>query len=261
MGAITLLSQQLDDIVSATSGFSLAAFPSPVASELPEFHGFENDPILWLQAAKALGAFHAWPDNTIWLFAAGATSRYRQGMGNYEAAAPRRSTPPIAAIALAPGSVSYTRPQGRHHKTAPTVGRAAARSHYRTRGAAAAPRYPPVPSSNQSQHPMVAAAVAVAIPQPRLPPPETTTGKRQRPLTRAIHHHGRPPPGTPSPHPPGPSPSSAASTKAARRSPRVSAAPKAQRPPQRSAAPEWLRPSPPATQSTTTRGQPPKIPL
>ncbi|XP_037580526.1 basic proline-rich protein-like [Dermacentor silvarum] len=86
-------------------------------------------------------------------------------------------------------------------------------------GSSRSARYPPVPSSKQSQHPMVTAAVAVAIPQHRLPPPEITTrcsGKRQRPLTRDIHHHGRPPPGTP---PPGPSPSSAASTQASRRSP------------------------------------------
>ncbi|XP_037568394.1 uncharacterized protein LOC119449293 [Dermacentor silvarum] len=39
------------------------------------------------------------------------------------AAAARRSTPPGSAIALAPGSVSHTRPQGRHYKTAPTTGR------------------------------------------------------------------------------------------------------------------------------------------
>ncbi|XP_049511295.1 nascent polypeptide-associated complex subunit alpha, muscle-specific form-like [Dermacentor silvarum] len=108
-------------------------------------------------------------------------------------------------------------PQDSPHRRTP-----AARSHHRTRGAAAAHRYSPVPSSNQSQHPMVPAAVAVAIPQSRLPPPEITTqcsDKRQLPLTRAIHHHGRPPPGTPPPHPPGPSPSSALPTKASRRSP------------------------------------------
>ncbi|XP_037568198.1 uncharacterized protein LOC119449080 [Dermacentor silvarum] len=143
-----------------------------------------------------------------------------------------------------------------------------ARGHYRIRGTMAATRYHPVPSSNQCQHPMVPAAVAVAIPRRRLPPPEIPSGcsgKHQWPLTRAIHHHGLPPPRTPSPHPPGPSLSSAASTQVSRRSPppspRVSTASKAQRPPQRSAAPEWLRPCPPATQSTTTRGQPPKLPL
>ncbi|XP_049520365.1 basic salivary proline-rich protein 1-like [Dermacentor silvarum] len=84
MRAISLLSQQQDYLVSATSGFPLAAFPSPAASELQECHGFPSDPILWVQAANALRARHAWPDNTIWLVAAGRLRGAAKAWENYE---------------------------------------------------------------------------------------------------------------------------------------------------------------------------------
>lgn len=46
--------------------------------------GFQNDPILWVQAAKELGARHAWPNNSIWLVAVGWLRGGAKAGDNYE---------------------------------------------------------------------------------------------------------------------------------------------------------------------------------